>query len=252
MGVTLALMFLLWLVSLARKDASIVDSFWGVGFAVIAGVCFFLTDGARPRKLLITTLVAIWGLRLAVHIFWRNYGKGEDYRYQAMRKKHGDRFPIVSLLTVFVFQGLLMWIISLPVQVAEIARVPEHLVWLDYLGAAVWAVGFLFEAVGDFQLTWFKFNPKNKGKVMDRGLWSYTRHPNYFGDATVWWGYFLIALAVPSGYWTIISPLAMTLLLMKVSGVALLEKKLVKTRPEYADYVRRTNAFFPWFPKQDS
>lgn len=245
-------MVLLWLVSLARKDASIVDSFWGVGFAVIAAVCFFITDGARPRKLLITTLVAIWGLRLAVHIFWRNHGKGEDYRYQAMRKKHGDRFPIVSLFTVFVFQGLLMWIISLPVQVAEVGRVPEHLGWLDYAGATVWAVGFLFEAVGDFQLTWFKFNPKNKGKVMDRGLWAYTRHPNYFGDATLWWGYFLIALAVPSGYWTIISPLAMTLLLMKVSGVALLEKKLVKTRPEYADYVRRTNAFFPWFPKRSS
>lgn len=249
-GVTLALMFLLWLVSLALKDASIVDSFWGVGFAIIALVCFFITDGARPRKLLITTLVAIWGLRLAVHIFWRNHGKGEDYRYKAMRKKHGDRFPIVSLFTVFVFQGLLMWIISLPVQMAEIARTPEHLVWLDYFGAAVWVVGFLFEAVGDLQLTLFKINPKNKGKVMNRGLWAFTRHPNYFGDATLWWGYFLIALAVPSAYWTVISPLAMTILLMKVSGVALLEKKLVKTRPEYADYVRRTNAFFPWFSRR--
>ena len=250
LGVTLALMFLLWLTSLARKDASIVDSFWGAGFAVIAVVCFFITDGARPRKLLITTLVAVWGLRLALHIFARNHGKGEDYRYQAMRKKHGDRFPLVSLLTVFVFQGLLMWIISLPVQVAEIAPAPEHLVGLDYLGAALWAVGFLFEAVGDWQLTRFKADPKNKGKVMNWGLWAFTRHPNYFGDATLWWGYCLIALAVPSAYWTLISPLAMTILLMKVSGVALLEKKLVKTRPEYADYVRRTNAFFPWFPKR--
>jgi len=249
---TLALMFLLWLVSLARKDASIVDSFWGAGFAIIALACFFLTDGARPRKLLITTLVVVWGLRLALHIFARNHGKGEDYRYKAMRKRHGDRFALVSLFTVFVFQGLLMWVISLPVQVAEIAPAPAQLVWLDYLGAALWAIGFLFEAVGDWQLARFKADPKNKGKVMNRGLWAFTRHPNYFGDATLWWGYFLIALAVPSAYWTIISPLAMTVLLMKVSGVALLEKKLVKPRPEYANYVRRTNAFFPWFPRRAS
>ncbi len=142
-----------------------------------------------------------------------------------------------------------MWIISLPIQVAQISPVPDRLMWLDVTGVAIWIVGFLFEAVGDWQLMRFKADPNNAGKVMERGLWAYTRHPNYFGDAVLWWGLFTIALATPGSLWTIISPALMTLLLMKVSGVALLEKSLVKTKPEYQDYIRRTSAFFPWIPR---
>ena len=246
---TMAMMLVLWFVSLAIKNASIVDIFWGAGFAVIAMVTYTQTDGYSTRKLLITSMAVIWGLRLAIHIGWRNYGKGEDFRYQAMRKRIGARFGLVSLFTVFALQGVLMWVISLPLQVAQISREPEYLTWLDCLGVILWAVGFLFEAIGDLQLTLFRVKPENKGKVMDRGLWAYTRHPNYFGDALLWWGFFLIALATPGGWGTVISPVLMTTLLMKVSGVALLEKTLIKTRPEYRDYVRRTSAFFPRPPK---
>ena len=249
-GATMSMMLVLWLVSLAIKNASIVDIFWGAGFAVIALVAFTLTDGYAPRKMLITGLAVIWGLRLATHIGWRNHGKGEDFRYQAMRKRSRDRFALVSLYTVFGLQGVLMWVISLPLQFAQLAREPARLTWLDYLGAVLWLIGFSFEAIGDWQLARFKADPANKGKVMDRGLWAYTRHPNYFGDALLWWGFFLIALATPGGLWTVISPVLMTTLLMKVSGVALLEKTLVKTRPEYQGYVRRTSAFFPLPPKR--
>jgi steroid 5-alpha reductase family enzyme len=249
-GATMATMLVLWVVSLAIKNASIVDIFWGAGFAVIAMITFALTDGYATRKLLTTALAAIWGLRLAIHIGWRNHGKGEDFRYQAMRERNGDRFAFVSLYTVFGLQGVLMWLISLPLQFAQISREPARLTWLDFLGAALWLIGLSFEAIGDLQLTIFKLDPANKGKVMDRGLWAYTRHPNYFGDALLWWGFFLIALATPRGWWTVISPVLMTTLLLKVSGVALLEKTLVKTRPAYRDYVRRTSAFVPLPPKR--
>lgn len=247
---TMAMMLVLWIVSLAIKNASIVDIFWGAGFAVIAIVTFALADGYAPRKLLITSLAVIWGSRLAIHIGWRNHGKGEDFRYQAMRKRSGGSFALVSLYTVFALQGVLMWVISLPLQFAQLWREPARLVWLDFLGAALWLIGLSFEAIGDWQLARFKADASNKGKVMDRGLWAYTRHPNYFGDALLWWGFFLIALANPASWWTVISPVLMTTLLMKVSGVALLEKTLVKTRPEYRGYVQRTSAFFPLPPKR--
>ncbi len=249
-GATMSMMLALWAVSLAIKNASIVDIFWGAGFVVIALVAFALTDGYPPRKMLITGFALIWGFRLATHIGWRNHGKGEDFRYQAMRKRAGGRFALVSLSTVFGLQGVLMWVISLPLQFAQLAREPARLTWLDYLGAALWLIGFSFEAIGDWQLARFKADPANKGKVMDRLLWAYTRHPNYFGDVLLWWGFFLIALATPGGWWTVISPVLVTTLLMKVSGVALLEKTLVKTRPEYHGYIRRTSAFFPLPPKR--
>ncbi len=247
---TAALMLSVWLLSLVKKDASVVDIFWGLGFVLIAAVCRSATGGYHGRKVLITSLAAVWGLRLALHIFLRNKGKGEDYRYQAMRRRFGWRFPIVSLFTVFGLQGVLMWIISLPIQIAQISREPSRLTWLDWTGAFIWLIGFLFESVGDLQLTLFKFDPRNKGKVMDRGLWRYTRHPNYFGDALLWWGFFVIALSTPSGKWTVIGPLIMTGLLMKVSGAALLEKTLTKTKPEYSGYASRTSAFFPWMPRR--
>ena len=243
-AVLIALVFLLWLVSLALKDASIVDIFWGCGFVVVAWVCYFTTNGFAPRKLLVTTLVTIWGVRLALYLYGRNHGKGEDYRYQAMRKRIKN-FPLLSLPIVFIFQGVLIWLISLPIQFAQTRS--EELTAFDFIGVALWAIGLTFEAVGDWQLANFKADPNNKGQVMNRGLWRYTRHPNYFGDALLWWGVFCFAL--PNGWWTIVSPLAMTVLLLKISGVALLEKTLSKTKPQYEAYVRRTNAFLPWFPK---
>jgi steroid 5-alpha reductase family enzyme len=253
MSITLAatagLMLGVWLLSLVKRDASIVDTFWGLGFVLIAGVCCAIGEGYEPRRVLITALTTAWGLRLASHIFWRNKGKGEDFRYKAMRERYGKRFPVVSLYSVFAVQALLMWLISLPLQIGETSREPAMITWLDWAGAIVWLIGFAFESIGDLQLARFKAESKNKGKVMDRGLWRYTRHPNYFGDALLWWGFFLIALNITLGVWTVISPLIMTGLLMKVSGVALLEKTLIKTKPEYRDYVRRTNAFFPWFPR---
>lgn len=248
--VTAALMLAAWILSLLKKDASIVDVFWGLGFVLIAITCYFITAGYPGRKLLITVLTTVWGVRLAAYIFWRNRGKGEDFRYRAMRARHGNRFPIVSLYSVFALQGILMWIISFPLQAAESSKEPSRLTWLDWFGVTIWFAGFFFESVGDFQLARFKADPENKGKVMDRGLWRYTRHPNYFGDALLWWGFFLIAAATPSGWWTVIGPAIMTGLLMKVSGVALLEKSLVKTKPEYTDYVRRTSAFVPWFTEK--
>lgn len=226
-----------------------MDTFWGLGFVLIAVVCCTIGKGYEPRRILVTVLTAVWGLRLASHIFWRNKGKGEDFRYRAMRARHGKRFAMVSLYSVFALQGLLMWVISLPLQIGEISPEPARLTWLDWAGVIVWLIGFGFESIGDLQLARFKAAPKNKGKVMDRGLWRYTRHPNYFGDALLWWGFFLIALSTPAGAWTVIGPLIMTGLLMKVSGVALLEKTLMKTKPEYRDYIRRTNAFFPWLPR---
>lgn len=244
-------LFLLWLLSLRLRDASIVDIFWGFGFVLIAWTSYGLTAGAPARRALLTGMVTIWGLRLALYLAWRNIGKGEDYRYQAMRRRHGDRFPLISLLTVFGLQGVLMWIISLPLQLAQVPAEPAALTPLDAIGAALWLIGLAFESIGDWQLARFKADPANKGRVMDRGLWAWTRHPNYFGDAVAWWGFFAIAAAA-GAWWTVLSPVLMTLLLMKVSGVALLEKTLVKTKPEYQDYVRRTSAFFPRFPKREN
>lgn len=247
---TATLMILVWLLSLAKRDASIVDIFWGLGFVLIAHVACRLGAGYSGRKLLVTSLVTVWGVRLAVYLLWRNSGQEEDYRYRAMRKRHGARFAWVSLYTVFGLQGVLMWVISLPLQVAQTSPVPTRLTWLDALAALLWTAGVLFESVGDWELARFKADPANSGKVMNRGLWAYTRHPNYFGDAVAWWAFFLMALATPHGIWTVISPALMTFMLMRVSGVALLERKLVKTRPEYAAYRQQTNAFIPWFPRR--
>jgi steroid 5-alpha reductase family enzyme len=167
-----------------------------------------------------------------------------------MRAHYGARFGVISLVTVFGLQGVLMWLISLPLQVAQVAPEPGRLTLLDGIGALLWLLGFGFEAVGDWQLVRFKGHPGNRGKVMDRGLWAFTRHPNYFGDAVLWWGLFVIAAATPGGAWTIVSPAVMTFFLMRVSGVPLLERSLLKTRPQYADYARRTSAFFPWPPRR--
>jgi len=250
LGVALVDVTAIWLVSLVLRNASIVDAFWGLGFVLLAALYFVATDGFVGRKILITGLVAVWGLRLSLYILWRNWGKGEDYRYGAFREKAGERFWWVSFFQVFLLQGVLLWLISAPILAGQFYDSPDELTVVDGLGAVVWAVGFFFEAVGDWQLAAFKADPANKGKVMQSGLWRYTRHPNYFGDTTAWWGYFAIAAGTVDGLWTVFSPILMTVLLLRVSGVALLEKAQVRTKPQYSVYIESTSAFLPWFPRR--
>lgn len=246
---TLAAMLVLWLVSLQRRDASIVDIYWGLGFAQIALLAALLGDGWPPRRLLVAGLTTLWGVRLGAYLLWRNWGQGEDYRYRAMRRAYGARFAWISAGLVFGLQGALLWLVSLPVQVVQWSPGPPALGWLDALGVALWALGITFETVGDWQLARFRAAPDTQGQVLDRGLWRYTRHPNYFGDACVWWGLYLLA-ASGGAWWTVGSPLLMTVLLLRVSGVALLERTIAVRRPAYADYVRRTSAFVPWWPRR--
>ena len=239
-------LFALWALSLRLRDSSIVDIFWGLGFVGVAWISLLASPGTGARAWLAVGLTTAWGIRLAGYLASRNLGKGEDPRYAAMRRRHGEAWPIRSLFIVFALQGVLLWVVSLPVQ-AAVRAPPSALGPLDLAGAALWAVGVVFESVGDLQLARFKRDPENRGKVMDRGLWRYTRHPNYFGDFLVWWG--LFALAAASGNaWTIVSPALMSFLLLRVSGVTLLEKSMRK-RPGYEAYVRRTSAFFPWPPR---
>jgi steroid 5-alpha reductase family enzyme len=247
-GAILVSLFLLWLVSLKLRDSSIVDIFWGLGFVLIGWVTFALADGVLPRRLLIASLTTLWGGRLSAYLAWRNLGKGEDPRYVAMRARHGEKWPLRSLFQVFILQGALMFLVSLPIQVAQHAQTPPALGLADALGAGLVLLGVLIEGLGDLQLARFKAQPDNRGKVMDQGLWRYTRHPNYFGDFVVWWGLYVIALGTGSAWWTVVGPLVMSILLMRVSGVTLLEKSL-KQRPGYAEYVRRTSPFFPRPPR---
>jgi steroid 5-alpha reductase family enzyme len=246
LGLIAGIMLVLWFVSLALKNASIVDIFWGVGFVIIGWVSYLAVGSMSPRSLLISVLTSLWGLRLAMYLAWRNAGKGEDHRYRALRERGGSRFPLVSLFTVFWLQGVIMWLVSFPIQTAHFGAAP--LAWIDAIGASVWVAGWLFESVGDAQLARFKTQSGTAGQVMDRGLWRYTRHPNYFGDFLVWWGLYLIA-ASGGAWWTLFSPILMTTLLMRVSGVTLLERSLTTNRPGYKDYVARTSAFFPWPPR---
>jgi steroid 5-alpha reductase family enzyme len=250
LGFSLAAMTVLWLASLRLRDASIVDIWWGPGFAAIAALCHALAPAGGPeRGRLVLLLSALWGLRLGAYLLWRNAGRGEDPRYQAMRRRHGERFARVSLLSVFGLQGVLMWWVSLPLQIAQTGAAAP-LGALDLLGTLVFAIGLGFESVGDLQLARFKADPANAGRVMDRGLWRYTRHPNYFGDCLVWWGLWLVACGAPGGVFTVASPVAMTVLLLRVSGVPMLERGLHKRKPGYADYVARTSAFLPRPPRQ--
>ena len=247
-AVILVLMVLLWLISLQIKNASIIDIFWGLGFIIVAWLAFALTpQGYLPRKLLLGILVTIWGLRLAIHIGIRNLGKPEDFRYARWREKHETRWWWFSFFQVFLLQGFLMWIISAPIISAMTSGFPAILTPLDWLGAVLWVFGFLFESIGDMQLMLFKANPANRGKLFTGGLWKYTRHPNYFGEAVLWWGFYLIAVAAGKG-WTLFSPVIMTFLLLRVSGVSMLERTM-KQKPGYQDYMRTTSAFLPWLPK---
>ena len=258
-GVAIALLMLVtWALSGVVGNASIVDLIWGLGFVLVAwavvirhapGPISSELAADRGRSMLVVGLTSVWGLRLSGYLAWRNIGKGEDYRYRAMRSRHGGNFFWISLGTVFGLQGVLMWIVSLPVQAAVAQPGADNGFGVILtLGMVLWAVGFLFESTGDFQLARFKANPAKKGKVMDRGLWRYTRHPNYFGDFCVWWGLFFIALDA-GHWWTVAGPVVMTALLMKYSGAGLLEKTIADRRPGYDDYIKKTSAFFPMPPK---
>ena len=249
--VLLGLMILLWLYSLIIKNSSIADIFWGTGFIIAfwAAVAINSTQ-LNTRLILLGALVTIWGLRLSIHLYLRNHGKPEDFRYAEWRKEAGTSWWWRSFFKVFVLQGVLLWIIAIPLVAAQTSTPsPFKCECTDYTGAALWLVGFIFEAVGDWQLVRFKKDPANKGKLLTSGLWSVTRHPNYFGDAAQWWGFWLLAFA-NGAWWTFFSPLLMTFLLIKVSGVAMLERTLTKSKPGYEEYIAKTSAFFPWVPKK--
>lgn len=246
------MMFCGWLISLVYKNVTLVDSLWGLGFVLIAWITFGLTEGYTGRKVLIVVLTTVWGLRLSAHLSWRNWGKGEDPRYGGWRQAGGNRFWIISLFKVFLLQALFMWVIALAIQYAQMSRTPAHFTRLDLMGLIIWMIGFLFESVSDWQLARFKTDPANRGKVMDRGLWAYSRHPNYFGECLIWWGIFLIALSTPHSWWTIISPFIISAVLLKMTGIPLTEKTIVDRRPGYREYIRRTPAFIPWFPKKEN
>jgi steroid 5-alpha reductase family enzyme len=244
------MMTTLWVISVLIKNVSIVDLFWGFGFVVSAIFFYLKTDGYETRKILLLVLVAIWGLRLSIYLAWRNIGKGEDFRYAQFRKNYGEhRYWWISFFQTFLLQGILMWLISAPLLGAMYYSINNSLEILDFLGVTFWIIGISFEAGGDFQLARFKSNPDNRGKVLNMGFWRYTRHPNYFGDSSVWWGYGLFCLAAGS-YIPVLGSILMTALIIKVSGVALLEKSLKDTKPQYKEYIEKTNSFIPWFPKK--
>ncbi len=247
--VVMVMMTILWIVSVFLKNAGIVDPFWGMGFVLLAFYYYFQTSGWGTRKIILVVLVCLWGLRLSLYLARRNWGKGEDFRYRQFRQKYGPhRYWWFSFFQVFLLQGILMWLISAPLLGAQYYTGQAKLNILDIFGVLAWLIGIIFEAGGDFQLIRFKANPQNKGKVLDTGLWKYTRHPNYFGDSCVWWGYGLICLAGGS-YIPVYGSILMTALIIRVSGVFLLERSLAQTKPGYRDYIKKTSAFFPWPPK---
>jgi len=247
-GVVVTLLMLtIWIGSILCRNAGIVDACWGFGFVLVAWTTFLMTN-PQQRSVLLPVLTTIWGMRLSLFLAWRNWGQPEDFRYRSMRDKHGPRFWLVSLLTVFVLQGLVMWIVSLPLQTSGAMINGSNT--LVVVGVLLWLIGIVFEAVGDWQLARFRSEASHKGSVMNRGLWRYTRHPNYFGDFCVWWGLFIVCLQHGAPVWSVVGPTVMSILLMKFSGVGLLEKSLKKSKPDYAEYVAATNAFFPWLPRK--
>lgn len=245
----MAMMTVLWVVSIFVRNVSIVDLFWGFGFVLANGFYFLNTEGFEARKIIILILVTVWGIRLSLYLAWRNIGKGEDFRYKEFRKKYGSRYWWVSFFQTFLLQGILMWLISAPLLGAQYYGQNISLGILDYIGIFFWITGFFFESVGDLQLSRFKSDPANKIKVMDRGLWRYTRHPNYFGDSSVWWGFGFLCFAAGSSL-PVMGSILMTVIIIKVSGVGLLEKSLKAGKPQYKEYIEKTSSFIPWFPKK--
>lgn len=242
LGAIIAVAALAWVVSVLIENVSFVDSLWSLFFLLAAIVFAIELETLSARSILVLALVAIWALRLSLHITVRNWGEPEDHRYQTIRANNEPGFVVKSLYIVFGLQGLLAWIIAAPLLPAMAAG--AELGVLDYVAAALWLFGFFFEAVGDYQLSRFKADPESSGRVLNTGLWRYTRHPNYFGEFCIWWAFWLFAVSA-GAWWTVFSPVLMSFLLLRVSGVAMLEKTIKERRPKYAEYVRSTNAFFP-------
>jgi len=247
--VLLAYMTAWFVLSLIKKRNDVADSAWGLGFVLLSWTSLFLSQTPNSRGLLVTLLVSVWGIRLAWHIHSRNKRKAEDYRYAAWREQWGKWFYLRSYAQVYVLQGFLLFVIVSPVVLMNL-RVGNAFGVLDFLGIAVWVCGFFFEAVGDAQLKKFLSNPANKGKLMQSGLWAYTRHPNYFGEVTQWWGIWIMALSIGGELWTIVSPITITFLILKVSGVPMLEKNMA-SHPDFAGYKKRVSQFFPLPPKKN-
>lgn len=237
------LMTFVYFVAQVLQDNSIIDIVWGLGFVFVAVYTLSTFGDMQYRQVLITLLVMVWGLRLATHILVRKKGKGEDFRYRKWRKQWGKYFPVKSYFYIFMFQGFLMLIISLPVIMINVGYSPEATL-LDEIGLTIWSLGFVFEALSDWQLRKFKKDPKNKGKIMDKGLWSWSRHPNYFGEITMWWGIFVISLSSPNGIFSLISPLLITNLIVFYSGIPLLEKRY-KDNDDYQKYAKKTPMLLP-------
>lgn len=240
--------FIFFLIAQAIKNNSIVDIGWGMGFIVVALITLFSSGNFTARSIIVTVLIIIWGGRLTYHLFRRNWGKPEDFRYAKWRRDWGKWLIPRSFFQIFMLQGVMMLIIAFPIILINASNRPG-LNLLDFLGLFIWVVGFFFEAVGDRQLAIFKSDPANKGRIIQSGLWKYTRHPNYFGEVTLWWGIFFLALSVPLGWTGVISPLTITWLMLYVSGVPMLEKKY-QDNPEFQDYARRTSKFIPRLPQK--
>lgn len=236
----------LFLAALARRDNSLADIAWGPGFLLAALAVLWWQRPAGLLPVLATTLVAAWAVRLGVHIWMRNWGRGEDWRYARWRGRWGQWWPLRSYLQVFLLQGVLLLVVCLPALAANTYGGPVG--WLAVVGSLLWLTGFLWETFADYQLMRFQKDPRNAGKVLQSGVWAWSRHPNYFGEVTLWWGMGLIALST-GAWWALAGPLVITFLILKVSGVPLLESKMLKHAP-YRDYARRTSAFIPWFPKR--
>lgn len=239
----------LWFVfSLIKKRNDVADIGWGLGFVILAWIAYFLSDDPSVRGLIVNILVSVWGFRLALHIKNRNKGKSEDYRYLAWRKEWGKWFYIRSYFQVYLLQGMLLFLIVMPVLLIN-KNAGAEFGLLDVFGIAIWLIGFFFEAVGDAQLARFIKDPLNKGKLMQKGLWAYTRHPNYFGEVLGWWGIWFIAISVSGGWFGIIGPITITILILKVSGIPMLEKKM-EEHPDFAEYKRKTSVFIPLLPRK--
>jgi len=236
-----------WAMATARRNVGLVDIFWSLFFVAATGVYAANAGDLSLRSSLVILLVLLWAIRLAGYLAWRNWNADEDHRYRAIRARNEPNFALKSLYLVFGLQAVLAWLISAPLHAAVTSA--SAINRMDLAGVALVLFGVALETAGDLQLARFKADPQNRGRVMDRGLWRYTRHPNYFGECCVWWGFWLIAVAA-GGAWTVFAPVLMTYLLLRVSGVSLLEKDIAERRPAYRDYVRRTNAFIPGLPKR--
>jgi len=248
--IIMACMVVLWLISIPVRDVSFVDSFWAAGFVVIAAATYVNTGGGTVRREVIAIITAVWGVRLATYLFLRWRREGPDGRYVALLSKATGNVHLHSLTKVFLLQGPMLWIVSLPIQLGQFQAEPAALGILGWAGVVLAVIGILFESIGDHQMAAFKSDPANKGQVMDRGLWRYTRHPNYFGDACVFWGLYLIAAESGPGVWSFIGPALLTWTLVKWSGAALLERRLKRSRPGYTEYLERTSSFIPWPPSK--